>query len=368
MGARVDEDRLAYFRLMLVEGLGPAAMRSLLDHYRSPARALAAPAAELEDVIGLEPDVARAIKEATTEDRAREQYERMLELGARILFQSDEEFPEQLREIATAPAALMIRGELLPTDKVAVAIVGSRRCSVYGRKMAADLAYALAARGIVVVSGLARGIDGAAHAAALEAGGRTIAVLASGLANIYPPEHGELADRVAAAGAIVSEAPLDGPPIGKLFPQRNRIISGLCLGVVVVEAATRSGALSTARHALDQNREVFAVPGRVGDRASEGSNQLLKDGACLVRSVEDILEQLGPIELKGAPEAPAPRVAPSLGGVEKTLWDTLGSDDLELETLLERTGLRASQASASLLMLEMRKLVRRLPGNRYVRA
>jgi DNA processing protein len=222
---------------------------------------------------------------------------------------------------------------------------------------------------VTVVSGLARGIDAAAHQGALKAGGRTIAVLASGLANIYPPEHQQLAEEVAAQGALISEAPLDGPPIGGLFPQRNRIISGLSLGIVVVEAAARSGALSTAHHALEQNRDVFAVPGRVGDLASEGTNQLIRDGACLVRHVDDILEHLGPIEVPATSQVMPPEV-PTPSGLDANqtkLWEAVGTDDVELEVLLDRTGLRASEASASLLLMEMRKLIRRLPGNRYQR-
>jgi DNA processing protein len=239
--------------------------------------------------------------------------------------------------------------------------------------MAAQLARDLAARGVTVVSGLARGVDAAAHRAAIDAGGRTVAVLASGLANIYPPEHVELAEEVVRCGALLSEAPLDGPPIGNLFPLRNRIISGLCRGVVVVEAAARSGALSTAYHALDQNREVFAVPGRVGDVASAGANELLKKGAALVQTVDDILAQIGPIDVDqptpptSSPKPPAAPTPSLANDVERRVWEALSSGSVDLDTLAESSGLAVRELSSSLLMMEMRGVVARQPGNRFAR-
>lgn len=366
-------DRLALFRLSMADGLGPVRLRALCEHFGSAAAALAAGRDRLLAVLGIGPQVADSIKSDATQERAEEEYSRMLRLGVRLLFDFDAEYPPGLKQIATAPVLLQVRGEILPADRVAVAIVGSRRCTSYGRRVAERLAGDLAARGVTIVSGLARGVDGIAHRAAMQAGGRTIAVLASGLANVYPPEHLELAEAVAKQGAVLSEASLDGAPLAGLFPQRNRLISGISLGVIVVEAAAKSGTLSTAQHALEQNREVFAVPGRIGDPASEGTNQLIKQGACLVRTVDDVLEQLGPIELPlreaRTGEQPAAALAPKLStDVERKLWNALETDEVELEILLQRTGLRASEASSALLMLEMRKLVRRLPGNRYCRA
>lgn len=369
----LDAERLALFRLSLAEGLGPVKLRALLARFRSPRGVLAASAAELAQVDGIGAALAESIRQLTSTDEAARAYQRMLDMRVRLLFEGDADYPESLREIPAAPFLLSVRGELLPRDKVAIGIVGSRHSTAYGRRMAERLAADLAVRGVTIVSGLARGIDAAAHQGALRVKGRTIAVLASGLANIYPPEHGPLADQVASAGALISEAPLDGPPLGGLFPQRNRIISGLSLGVVVVEAAARSGALSTARHALEQNREVFAVPGRVGDPSAEGTLALLKEGACLVRDVDDILSQLGPVELAPAPASAGSEldgertVRPNLDPVQGRLWDAMGTDEVELEVLLERTGLRASEASSALLMMEMNKLARRLPGNRYAR-
>lgn len=367
-----DDKRLAYYQLTLVDGLGPVRIRNLLARFGSARSVLDADLARLEEVDGIGPLTAQAIKSTFLESEAKEKWLRLERLGVRLILESDADYPQSLAEIPAAPPCFTLRGDLLDCDRRAVAIVGSRRSTRYGIQMAERIAGGLAARGVTVVSGLARGIDGAAHRAALKAGGRTIAVLASGLANIYPPEHLELADDVARRGALISEAPLDGPPIGGLFPQRNRIISGLSLGVVVVEAALRSGALSTARHALDQNREVFAVPGRVGDPASEGTNQLLKDGAGMARDAHDVLEQLANL-LKDVPppmvnSAAAQSVAlPTMNEKERTIWEAIGSDGSALDLIVDKTGLRASEAASTLLLMEMKKIARRLPGNRFER-
>jgi DNA processing protein len=344
----------------------------LLDRFGSAGRVLAADRASLLTVKGIDEEIADSILGETTLELAQEELLRMRAGGVRLLFESDDEYPELLRQIDVCPHFLSVRGELLPTDKEAVAIVGSRRCTPYGRRIAEKLAYELAARGITVVSGLAYGIDAVAHEAALRAGGRTIAVLASGLANIYPKPHRELADKVASNGAVVTEAPLDGPPIGALFPLRNRIISGLSLGVVVVEAAAKSGALSTAHHALHQNREVFAVPGPIGETASEGTNLLLKRGAQLVQSIDDVFEGLGrktpPVRaVVAASSSDASSQGPSLSAVEQKLWNAIGAGEMELEKILEQTGLSAAEANSSLMMMELRRLVARRPGNRFAR-
>jgi DNA processing protein len=226
--------------------------------------------------------------------------------------------------------------------------------------------------GLTVVSGLARGIDAAAHRGALAAGGRTIAVLANGLAGVYPPEHEPLARDIAAAGAVLSEMPMRQTPLAGLFPQRNRLISGLSLGVVVVEATPRSGSLSTARHALEQNREVFAVPGPVDSLASRGCHALIRDGARLVETVDDILDELGPLvqQVQAAPDAPPVRhVAElALSDHERALLGRLGSEPAGVDELITRTGLSAAQVLATLSVLEMRRLVRRLPGHQFIRA
>ena len=269
------------------------------------------------------------------------------------------------------PSLIYLKGRFEEVDQLAIALVGSRKCTPYGLRVAEKLAASLARVGITVVSGLARGIDAAAHRGALNAGGRTIGVLANGLAEIYPPEHERLADEVVASGALVSEAPMKQGPLAGLFPQRNRIISGLCLGVVVIEAAPRSGSLSTATHATEQNREVFAVPGPVDSLASRGCHALIRDGARLVETVDDILEELGPLvrEIKPKPEEPAVR-RPSelaLSAQERAILGRLDDQPRSIDELVVGLGLTVSQVMATLSVLEMRRLIRRSPGQQFVR-
>jgi DNA processing protein len=265
-----------------------------------------------------------------------------------------------------------VRGTLEPRDELAIALVGSRRCTPYGLRVAERLAGGLARTGLTVVSGLARGIDAAAHRGALKAGGRTLAVLANGLSQVYPPEHEELAREIARAGVVISEMAMQQGPLAGLFPQRNRIISGLCLGVVVVEATPRSGSLSTARHAVEQNREVFAVPGPVDSLSSQGCHRLLRDGARLVETVDDILEELGPLVREVTPspdETPVRRPAElALSDLERSILGRLGDEPRAVDEVIAGTGLAVSQVLATLSVLEMRRLVRRLPGHLFVRA
>jgi DNA processing protein len=260
---------------------------------------------------------------------------------------------------------------LTPADGLAIAIVGSRRCSPYGLRIAERLGQSLARVGLTVVSGLARGIDAAAHEGALKAGGRTIAVLANGLDATYPPEHDGLAAAIAENGAVVSEMPMLQGPLAQLFPQRNRIVSGLSLGVVVVEATPRSGSLSTSRHAAEQNREVFAVPGPVDSLTSRGCHELLRDGATLVETVEDILEELGPLvrEVKRSVDETPVRhpVELTLSDQERSLLGQLGDEPVSVDELIAQTRLTAQQVLATLAVLEIRRLVKRVPGQRFIR-
>lgn len=250
-------EREAIFKLARTDGLGPIKLRRLLDVFGSAEMVLRASSRDLTATPGVGDTLARAILDRSNDDKIERSIAAIHDAGVRVIFEDDDEYPPSLREIYDNPVFLTIRGSVVPTDKLAVAIVGSRRCTRYGLEQAERFASVLASHGITIISGLARGIDGAAHRGALQAGGRTIAVLASGLSNIYPPEHKDLAEEVASQGAVVSEAPIDGVPVPGLFPQRNRVISGMSLGVLVVEAAERSGALSTAHHAVEQNREAF---------------------------------------------------------------------------------------------------------------
>ena len=275
-----DPHQLDALRLHLVPGVGPRLMQVLYEAFGSPGRALAASRGELLGVPGVGAKVAAAILQASRSDAAERELARCEELGARILVRGQADYPKLLAQIPDAPAVLYCRGDylprddVLPRDEVAVAIVGSRQCTYYGVNQAEKFAGGLARAGVTVVSGLARGIDAAAHRGALVAGGRTIAVTATGLETVYPPEHATLADEVAAAGAVLTEFKLAQKPLAGLFPQRNRVISGLSLAILVIEATRRSGALHTARHAMEQNRDLFALPGRVDSVSSEGCHDL----------------------------------------------------------------------------------------------
>ncbi|MBI4004296.1 MAG: DNA-protecting protein DprA [Candidatus Omnitrophica bacterium] len=289
--------------------------------------------------------------------------------GVCLVTREQPAYPKLLREIHDPPLVLYIRGTL-PAEELAVAIVGSRHASLYGMQAAERLAYELALRGITIISGLARGIDSAAHRGALKAGGRTVAVLGSGLANLYPPEHAELAAQIAERGAVISEYPMETPPVGSNFPRRNRIISGLSLGVVVVEAAARSGALITVGCALEQGREVFAVPGPITTPTSQGTHQLLKDGARLVTSVEDILE-----ELRLAPQ-PVPQTATSVSAPqrrslaeeeERVFACVRQHEPRYIDAIAQDSGMEMSAVSSLLVQLELRQIIRQLPGKRFIR-
>jgi DNA processing protein len=277
-------------------------------------------------------------------------------------------YPSALKSIPDPPVLLFVRGELVPEDRMAVAIVGSRRCTHYGRAVAARLSKDLADRGITIVSGLARGVDTEAHVGALKAG-RTIAVLGGGLDIVYPAENKGLADDIAANGAVISEAPMGAQPDAWRFPARNRIISGLSLGVVLIEVPTASGALHTARYAMEQGRSVMAVPGDVTNGKNGGCNKLLKDGACLVETAEDVLVELG-VPVHALPEKPAETLPLPLDLTpeETLLMDAMSLQPVQMEELLTATGLSASAASAALMMLEIKGHVRRLTGNAYIRA
>ena len=286
----------------------------------------------------------------------------------------DAEFPAHLREIPAPPDRLWVRGRLVAEDGLAIAIVGSRRATPFGLELAERLAGDLAARAITVVSGLARGIDSAAHRGALEAGGRTVAVLGCGVDVVYPPENRRLAARIAERGALLSQFAPGAPALAHHFPVRNRVIAGLALGVVVVEAAEQSGTLITAGHAGDLGREVMAAPGRAGAPTSRGTHQLIRDGAALVEGWEDVVALL-PARWRACvattPLAPVGRERPlAAASGEKTadsLLDLIGAEPVTMEELIERSGLAAARAAARLLVLELEGRIRQLPGKRFVR-
>ena len=290
-----DEELLDALRMHLVPGIGPRHSQLLLDYFGSPQAVLRATTEQWQQVEGIGPKIAMSLAAAKLGREAEQELAEAQKLGVRLLRRDSAEYPKAIARICDPPLLLYCQGNILPQDELAVAIVGSRRCTVYGKQQAEKFANALARAGVTIISGLARGVDAAAHHGALAAGGRTIAVMGTGLAEVYPPEHRELAAQVAAQGAMLSEFKLHQTPHPGHFPQRNRIISGLSVAVVVIEAGRSSGALHTARHALEQGREVLAVPGRIDSLASEGCHDLIRDGVTLVRHVDDILAAIGPL-------------------------------------------------------------------------
>jgi DNA processing protein len=342
----------------------------LRERFGSPGAILAAAGTELLEVEGIGGKLSAAITRARHDASAAEELQRCRDRGVTVDILGSLGYPAPLADICDPPQVLYRRGDYLPQDQLAVAIVGSRRATLYGRQVAEKLGASLARAGITVISGLARGIDVCAHRGALAAGGRTIAVLATGLANIYPPEHVELADQVAASGCVVSEAPLTRGPLAGVFPQRNRIISGLSRGVVIVEAGRKSGALHTARHALEQGREVFAVPGRIDSPESAGCHDLIRDGVTLLRSVEDILEGLGPLPQPVAHAPDQTVLTPrelTLNDQERLVLQAVSTEPTLQDDVLSQLEIPTPQVLATLTVLEMKRLIRRLPGGRVVR-
>lgn len=364
-------EREAYVALNAMNGVGPVTARALREAFGSLAAALEAGREALLAVPGVGPETARRIREGARALELGGELAAAGEAGARLVTPLDGEYPEPLSRIYDPPLALYVRGTLEKRDRHAIAVVGSRRTTLYGMETAERLAYQLASAGFTVVSGLARGIDTAAHRGALKAKGRTIGVLGGGLAEFYPPENRELADRMAESGAVLSEFPMQRVPDKTTFPMRNRIVSGLSMGVLVVEAGLQSGAIITAHEALEQGRAVFAVPGRIDSAASKGCHQLIKAGARLVESVDDVLEEFGDLfrerpgagETPGAAAAAAPRPAPSLSGDEEALMVRIREEErIDIDTLTRAAGLPSARVSVALIGLEMKRLVRMRPG------
>jgi DNA processing protein len=366
-----SESLSAAVRLAMVPGVGPRTRKKLLERFGTPEAVLSAPPSELQSIPRVGSKLCRTICTAREEIDAESEIELCRQSQIEILTDQDKNYPRSLHDLPDPPGVLFVRGQLDASDALAVAIVGSRHATHYGLTQAERLAASLARAGLTIVSGLARGIDAAAHRGALSAGGRTIAVLASGVLNIYPPEHKDLASEIAKHGAVFSESAPRAEPLAGMFPQRNRIISGLSLGVLVVEASGRSGALITARHALEQGREVFAVPGPITSRMSHGCHRLIRDGAKLVETVDDILEELGPL----VAAAPAPDdgreihhpAELALNDLERTVLAAVPEQACTVDAIIAASKLAAPQVLATLSVLEMRHLIRRLSGSLVLR-
>ncbi|HEY9403475.1 MAG TPA: DNA-processing protein DprA [Pyrinomonadaceae bacterium] len=372
-----------WIALNMTPGVGPRAAARLLERFGSAEAVFAALRSELER-LRLRPEAVESIVLRDRHAEAEAELERVRALGADVLVLDDGTYPALLSEIADPPLTLYVRGEWEAcVDAPCVAIVGSRRCSTYGQNVALMLARDLAARGVTIVSGLARGIDAAAHRGALDAGGRTVGVLGTGVDEVYPRDHKKLAEEILTkGGALVSQFPLGTPPIPENFPYRNRIISGLSLGVVLVEAAENSGSLITARLAMEQNREVFAVPGNVTSRNSFGTNYLIKGaGAKLVQQWQDVAAELPPeIAARLLPPEPQkkkraegaamqqPTLPADLSEAERALLGLLSADEpVHIDALVGVSKLPVSELTGVLLGLEMRELIRQLPGKCFVR-
>ena len=346
----------------IVRGIGPTRVRALLDSFGNLQRAWEASTEDLRRA-GLDNRSLQSLLAARSSLDLDREVERIASVGAHILTWESADYPQLLRETLAPPPVLYVKGRITEEDAWAVAIVGTRRSTAYGRQVTRMLATALARSGITIVSGMARGIDAVAHRSAIEAGGHTIAVLGCGIDQIYPPEHRKLAAQIIAQGALVSDYPLGTPPEGTNFPPRNRIISGLSLGTLVTEAGKRSGALITANFASEQGRDVFAVPGSILAPTSAGANSLIQDGAKVTLRPEDVLEELNLTMVTEHTEAR--QVLPD-GEPEATLLKHLSHEPTHVDELGQRLGMPISYVTSALTLMELKGMVRQVGGMKYV--
>ena len=360
-----NSEEFHWIGLKAVAGIGNVTFRRLLERFDTPQAALTAYPDELAAVRGLSPAVIDSIRAGEWQRFAEEECRRLRASGARLMTFTSADYPKSLFEIPDPPPFLYVRGDL-SFCLSAIAIVGSRKATSYGLLTAGRMAEGLARNGIVVVSGMARGVDTAAHKGALLAGGRTTGVLGCGIDKVYPPENRKLYDEMVEKGCLLSEFPLGTLPLAENFPRRNRIISGLSRGVLVVEAAENSGSLITAQYALEQGRDVFAVPGNIAFAASRGSNRLIKQGAKLVDCVEDILEELpGNRSIASCDSVESPPRNFALTPKEAAIYELLARSPLHIDDIINQTELTAGEVSSMLLHLELKGAVTPLPGTHY---
>lgn len=360
------QERETYIALNRIEGLGPVSVRRLIDALGSPGAILEADRDALMEARGVGEKVALKIIAGRESMDIAEELEKAADIGAHIITPADPAYPDALKAIHDPPLALYVRGEIRPEDAKAIGIVGSRATSNYGLSAADRLAYQLGKTGFTVVSGLARGTDTAAHSGALKGGGRTIAVLGGALDCLYPPENAGLADQIAKQGAVISEYPMGRKADRMTFPYRNRIISGLSMGVLLTESALKGGSMHTAEAATEQGRTVFALPGRIDTPGARGPHMLIKNGAKLVERIDDILEEyeflIPPAELETPEEATAARPDVPMTELESRIMEALWQEPMDTDSLARAVSLPSHELSSLLLGLEMKRVIRTLPG------
>jgi DNA processing protein len=368
-----------WLTLIRTDGVGPTTFAKLMKHFGSADRALAASVSELAKVNGIGYKTAECISATRGKFDVKRELELAEKLDVWIIHLEDQRYPAVLKQIYDPPPILYIKGTLTKQDNLSISIVGTRWCSLYGQEQASRFAHFLGSAGFTVVSGMARGIDTAAHQGALSAGSRTIAVQGCGLTKIFPPENKRLFELIAESGACISELPLQYEPLSENFPPRNRIIAGLSLGTIVIEAGLRSGALITARAALESNREVMAVPGKIDSPLSKGTHQLIKQGARLIESTEDVMEALGYIgeQLKSHVRTTVDKASDSvekslfdssamkLSSDEKRIYDHLSKEPVHLEQIITNTEMAPGSVNASLISLRLKGLIKQSPGNLF---
>ncbi|MCX5699485.1 MAG: DNA-processing protein DprA [Candidatus Omnitrophica bacterium] len=357
----------AFVGLNLISNIGSVRLSKLLEVFGKPQEIFSAKYEHLASIFGIGSQIASGIVSFKKENIEKELFSSE-KLGIKILTLNDKDYPENLRQIPGAPIVLYVLGSIIAQDNLAIGIVGSRRASFYGLSNAEIFASQLCAQGITIVSGMARGVDTYAHRGALKAKGRTIAVMGSGFSHIYPAENADLAKDIALSGAVISEFPMETKPLPGNFPRRNRLISGLSLGVLITEAARNSGALITADFALEQGREVFALPGRIDSVGSMGANALLKQGAKIVTCCDDILEELNLAASnmkKIEPEVKKQEIA--YGKEESRLYEHITQHPVAIDDLVQKSSFSSSQVLSLILKLQFKKLIKALPGKQFIR-
>jgi len=370
-----------WLKLIRADEVGPITFAKLIEHFGSVDAALGASVSELAKIDGIGFKTAERIAASRDKFDVTSELQLAKKLGVWIINLEDERYPVVLKRIYDPPPVLYIKGTLTREDNLCISIVGTRRCSLYGQEQASRFAHFLSSAGFTICSGMARGIDTAAHQGALSASGRTIAVQGCGLANIFPPENKNLFELIAESGACISELPLRYEPLSENFPPRNRIIAGLSLGTIVIEAPLNSGAMITAKAAMDYNREVMAVPGKIDSPLSKGTHKLIKEGAKLIESVEDVMEALGYIGeqlaehvTEAAEKAATKREKPlfdirdlKLNGNEKMIYDYLHKEPSHIEQIIGDTKLTPGSVNAGLISLRLKGVIKQLPGSLFVK-